>query len=213
MGLFNFLKYNNIEKILLHQYTHMIGKMMNIPMIEAKKIATGLIDKAIDESKKEGTYYLPPNFGDIILGDVKNNEPFIKKIIENIRKTLPNKKYEGVNDEDIRWWWNLNDVERQIMLDFDEISRFSHFEAKLELNNDEKQAINSVRKFFPIFGNPEDNTYTTGEDTPLPIELKDRINIYIEKRRMDSSEKFKIDIEQSSSFNALIRKEIKAKNL
>jgi len=43
---------------------------------------------------------------------------------------------------------------------------------------------------------------------PLPFELKDRINIYIEKRAKSDPEKYKKDIESSSTFNALVRKEI-----
>jgi len=43
----------------------------------------------------------------------------------------------------------------------------------------------------------------------LPFELKDRINIYTQKRSQTDPEKFKNEIAESSSFNALIRKEIR----
>lgn len=51
-----------------------------------------------------------------------------------------------------------------------------------------------------------------GDDRPLPYELKKRVNEYIGKRMSDPIE-YKRNIETSSSFNALIRKEIKSGNL
>jgi len=70
-----------------------------------------------------------------------------------------------------------------------------------------------LRKHRAIFGNPDDITDITGKDRPLPYELKDRINIYIENKSQKEPEQFKKDIEKSSSFNALIRKEIKKGNI
>jgi len=193
--------------------------MMGGSSAEAKKMAGVMLDLAIEESKKEGTYYLPQNLGDIILGDAGSDNPTIKKIAESIRQKLPKKKAEGVKDEDIRWWWNLNDIERRIMLQVDDNIRGGTFIFELKKSNESskekaaEKAARKVRKFHPFYGDPDDTTHTTGEDRPLPYELKDRINIYIEKRVGDNSEKYKNEVEQSSSFNALIRKEIKAGNI
>jgi len=110
MGLFNFSKYNDTEKALLDQYSQMMS-IMGMSSAEAKKMAGGMLDQAIEESKKEGTYYLPQNLGDIIFGDAGSDNPTIKKIAESIRQKLPKKKAEGVKDEDVKWWWNLNDIE------------------------------------------------------------------------------------------------------
>lgn len=75
------------------------------------------------------------------------------------------------------------------------------------------EAAIQIRKFYPIYGDSNDTTHTTGDDRPLPYELKDRIDVYIEKRVKENSEKYKSEVQQSSTFNALIRKEIKAGNL
>jgi len=218
MGLFNFSKYNDVEKALLDQYSQMMS-MMGMSSAEAKKMAGDMLDQAIEESKKEGTYYLPQNLGDMIFGDAGSDNPTIKKIAESIRQKLPKKKAEGVKDEDVRWWWNLNDIERRIMLKQDDIARMTLFMAELEKSNESSKekaadkAAAKVRKFHPTYGDPDDTTHTTGDDRPLPYELKDRVNIYIEKRARENSEKYKSEIEQSSTFNALLRKEIKAGNL
>jgi hypothetical protein len=64
-----------------------------------------------------------------------------------------------------------------------------------------------------MYGDPADTSHRSGDDRPLPYELKDRINRYIEKRRLHDPEAYKQDIQISSSFNALVRKEIRANNL
>jgi len=70
-----------------------------------------------------------------------------------------------------------------------------------------------VCKFQPVYGDPNDNSQSSGSDRPLPYELKDRINIYIQKRMGRGSDKYKREMEQSSSFNARVRKEIRNGNL
>ncbi|MCZ7398257.1 MAG: hypothetical protein O8C62_01020 [Candidatus Methanoperedens sp.] len=247
MGLFNFLKYNNIEKALLNDYSQRLSKMgissteakrvclvMGMPHLpndsmagissaDAKKMTEDMLDQAIEESKKGGTYYLPQNLGDIILGDAGSDNPPVKKIAESIRQKLPKIKKEGVRDEDVRWWWNLNDIERRIILKQENIARMTLFMSELEKSNESSKekaaakAAEKVRKFHPmydpIYGEPDDISHTTGDDKSLPCELKNRINIYIEKRAGGNLEKYKNEIEESSTFNALIRKEIKAGNL
>jgi hypothetical protein len=79
------------------------------------------------------------------------------------------------------------------------------------VNNKEKiaaMAAKKVRKFHPMYGDPDDTMHTKGDDRPLPYELKNRINIYIEKRAQKDPDKYKKEIENSSTFNSLIRREI-----
>lgn len=221
MGLFD--NYNEIEQRLLEYHSQMFT-MMGIP--DARKMAKDMLNRAIEKSKKEGTYNLPPNFGNIILKEQKTEDPIVEKFAEGIRKTLPSKRAEGVRNEDIRWWWNLNDVERNIMLAVDEMHRGALFISELEKStepSEEKafdQAAKIVWKFHPTYtyGDPKDKKesipkWVKEEDLPLPIELKDRIDIYIEKRAKSDSEKYKKEIESSPTFNALVRKEIKAGNI
>ena len=151
MGLFNFLKYNNIEKALLNDYSQRLSKMgisstetkriclvigmphlpndsmEGISSAEAKKMTEDMLDKAIEESKKGGTYYIPQNLGDIILGDAGSDNQTIKKIAESIRQKLPEIKKEGVMEEDVRWWWNLNDIERRLILKQENIVKMGLF--------------------------------------------------------------------------------------
>lgn len=213
MGFFNFSKYNDIEKTILDQYTKWFDTIINIsgiPMSGAKKITKNILNQAIEESKKSGSYDLPQNFGNLILGEEKTDDPVIQKLAQTIREKLPKKKAEGVKDEDIRWWWNLNDIERRMMLKQDDINKMYLAECYTQEEKlTREKAIQKVRKFQPFYGDPSDTTHVTGDDRPLPYELKDRINIYIQNRYTNDKEKYRKDMDESSSFNALIRKEIR----
>lgn len=212
MGLFN--SYNEIEKGLLEMYSQMFVAMIGISEQEARKMAKDLLNQAVEESKKEGSYNLSPNFGDILLGERKAEDQLLEKIAQIIRKNLLKKREEGVRDEDIKWWWNMNDIERRMMLKVDDINKI--YMAQCFVENEgmtPEEAFIKVRKFHPVYGDPLDTTHTKGDDRPLPYELKDRINIYIEKRAKSDPGKYKKDIEASPTFNALVRKEIKAGNI
>ncbi len=218
MGLFGSSKYNEKEKALIEEYARLMSMTVMQPS-EAKKMAEEVMDRVIKESKESGTYYLPENLGDIILGTAEATDTHIKQLVEIIKKGNPKKKAEGVRDEDIRWWWNLSDVERRLMGAQDDIAKMAlsidTLKKSTETSKEKAQdeAKTKTRKFHPIFGDPEDTTHTTGDDRPLPYELKDRINLYIQKRAATDPKNYKQEMEQSSTFNALIRKEIKAGNL
>ena len=200
MGLFN--NYNKIEKGLLELYSEIFARQ-GIP--NAKQTAKELLDSAIEESKKIGSYNYPSNSGDLLLEKEKTN-PKTHQILERGRK-------EGVRNEDIRWWWNMNDVERMMMLKTDEFFRMALFIKLRQEGKTPEEAGIRVKKFHPIYGNPDDTTHGSGDDRPFPVELKDTVNIYIEKRAKIDPEKNKKEIEESSSLNALIRREIRSGNL
>lgn len=175
--------------------------MMEMSLTQAKSTFRDLIEKAKEESLKEGTSKFPQNFGDILLKKESTNPHF--------KSLLARKRSEGVKDEDIRWWWNMHDLEKRMMVEVDNWQGFALFSKLIKENGlNEEEAGKRVKKSRPIFGDPDD-AQVTGEDRPLPHELINRINIYFEKRSQTDPEKLKNEIAESSSFNALIRKEIK----
>lgn len=203
MGIFNFSKYSEIERELLEAYSKIFSDM-GLP--NSEKMAKDILNQSIDESKKENCYNLPINLGDVLLQKEKDSG----KENENFKK----KRKEGVKDEDIKWWFNLNDIERRMMTKVDDMNCLAMFINEINENGkNENEAAAIVRKYHPKYGNPEDDSFTKGDDRPIPYELKDRVNIYIEKRFKNDQEKYKKDIESSSTFNALVRKEIKAGNI
>lgn len=202
MGLFS---KSNIEKQLEKLYVT-IFQSEGISTAEAKSTVRRLLKEAKEEAKREGFLNSPQNLGDILLEKETTDEKY-KSMLAKLRS-------EGVRDEDIRFWWNMHDLERRMMQKADFMDRFALFlKFREEDMLTEEQAGKRVGESFPIFGDPDDTTLSTGEDRPLPYELKDRINIYVEKRSQTDPKQFKREIEVSSSFNALVRKEIKKGNI
>lgn len=213
MGLFSklFGSSSDIEKQLEELYIPIFQKTMGMSLDQAKKHFQDMFQLAKKESLKGNTKNLPQNYGDLLLEAESTDE--------KTKEMLAKKRIEGVRDEDIRWWWNRHDYERWMMFEVDENSRGALFIdeiAKSDAGSVEEaslEAAKKIRKFFPMFGDPDDTTHTKGNDRPLPYELKDRINIYIEKYKKKDPNMLKKVIENSSTFNSLIRNEIKSGNL
>jgi hypothetical protein len=213
MGLFSklFGSSSDIEKQLEELYIPIFQKTMGMSLDQAKKHFQDMFQLAKEESLKGNTKNLPQNYGDLLLEAESTDE--------KTKEMLAKKRIEGVQDEDIRWWWNMHDYERWMMIKVDENSRMALFIDEIKKSDassvDEAslEATKKIRKFFPMFGDPDDTTHTKGTDRPLPYELKDRINIYIEKYKKKNPNRFKKDIKNSSTFNSLIRNEIKSGNL
>jgi len=133
---------------------------------------------------------------------------------EEAKSYLAKMRKEGVTDEDIRWWWNRHDLERRMITAADEWFQYALYLKLIKEDGlSRNEAAKRIRKFYPIYGDPDDTSVMAGEDRPLPIELKLRVNIYMTRRRQADSEQFIKDLEESSSFNALIRREIKKGDL
>ena len=204
MGVFSKLSggSSKIERQLEDTYVQIFQTLMGMSLSQAKSTFRDLCKQAIHEAKAEGTLNLPPNLGDALLekeaGDHKT------------RLMLEKRRKEGVKDQDIKWWMNRHELDRKMMMKVDDMSKLALFiKLKEEDGCSEAEAAMRVKKFFPIYGDPDDTSTSTGDDRPLPFELKGRINIYIEKTSRSDPNGYKREIEKSSSFIALIRKEIK----
>jgi hypothetical protein len=203
MGFFS--RSPDIEKHLENLYVPLFETSMGMASSQAKSTFREMLKKAKEESQKEGGSNIPKNFGDILLEREPNDE--------KVKRILSKKRAEGVRDEDIKWWWNMHELERRMLSKVDELHAFAMFLESRERGEEENGAALRVRKFHPFYGEPDDTSHASGNDRPLPYELKDRINIYIQRRAKTDPEEYKREIEKSSSFNALIRSEIKKGNI
>lgn len=220
MGLFDlFSGFNDMERQLLKTYFQLMA-ISGFPI--SKRETKDMMKAAIAKSKKDGTYYLPPNMGDIILGYAKNDALIVSMLIERINRNLPNIRAEGVTDKDIRCWWNLHDLERR-MIEKTElrmwtykylvyINQYKH----LPYEDAVYKAGLEMRKKFPYFGDKVegyDSQILCEEDRPLPYELKERVDNYLRKWAKDDPVTFEFKILPSPSLNAFLRKEIQEGNL
>lgn len=192
IGLFS--KRTDVDKELEKLY---IEKFMSIG-IDQKGISEAM-RKCKQDAIREETDNLPKNFGDYLIS--KANDGFEKSV-----KLINKSKSCGANEDDIRHWWNLHDIERRMLKWEDDIFRISTFESLKQDGLSDEEAIEKMRKTFPLYGNPTDESNTKGEDRPLPDELHDRVNrltaelttIYIQKY-----------LQNYSSMNAFLRYELK----
>lgn len=195
---------SNIENQLRDQYLPAF-QAIGMSLREAKSTFQNLFQLGNQEADKEGSIDLPLNLGDVLLKKEATEE--------GIKSMLAKRRKEGVRDEDIKWWMNRHELDRKMMAKFDEMSRMALYRYSKDKGMSDDKAAARVRKYLPIYGDPEDTSNTSGDDRPLPYELKDRIDIYIQKRSQSNPFTYKSDIEQSTTFNALVRREIQNGNI
>lgn len=201
MGVIGFGKRRSgIEQQLVDIYAQMLGAKFGSNR-EGRKIAEEWLDQARAQAEAEGTLDLS-DFADTYLAKAVSNA--------ELRAKLEAKRADGVTDEDIRWWWNLHDLERRMMALDDDNSRLAFIMQKTEEQGlTVEQAVAELRGFMPLYGDPTDTRHTTGNDRPLPYELKDRVNRWMQTK-MPDPERFRRQLAQATSYNALVRAELRA---
>lgn len=203
MGFFSriFSSASSHERELEEGYVSLFQTSKGMSPREARAAVRDMIRDAKAEGEKEGTAGLASDFGDQLLAR--------EATADQTRIMLAGKRKEGVRDEDIRWWWNMPDLDRRILLKDDDLTRMNSFIHHLREGLSPQEASARVRRYHPVYGDPDDTTDTTGDDQPLPCELKDRVNVYVQRRVQDGVDSYKKDIEAASTFNALIRREMR----
>ena len=110
MGLFSklFRSSSDIEKQLEELYIPIFQKTMGMSLGQAKKHFQDMFQLAKEESLNGNTKNLPQNYGDLLLEEESTDE--------KTKEMLAKKRIEGVRDKDIKWWWNMHDYERWMMI-------------------------------------------------------------------------------------------------
>lgn len=199
MGLFGRRK-STVETRLVETYA--VGLQLKFGR-DARKAATQWVAMARQQAEAEGTLDLDYD------GHMKAVEA---SAVE--RERLQAKREDGVTEDDLRWWWGLHDLDRRMLLLDDDNTRMAFFAAKLEAGMSAEQAARELRRALPIYGDPLDTQQTVGDDRPLPLELKGRVNRWLEKQIATSyDDAFRARLAGFSSFNAMIRTEIRGARL
>jgi len=180
-----------------------VGLQSLLGRAEAERIAKELAQEAYQRCLRSSPDMYREGGGDEVL----RNEGHDPQVHANLQK----RREEGVTDEDIRWWWNMCSFERQMLLLGDEQNRIAMYSFLTQGKGyDEKTAAAKIWKLHPKFGYTDDGG---GEDRPLPFELKRRIWAYIEGHRDAPPHVLEQKMDSSTSFNALVREEIRTGNL
>lgn len=201
----------NIEKDLEEIYSETLSQLpTGMTFKQVRKEVKKAMQLCKEEAKKEGTAALPDNYGDLLIEAAESGEPSAKRIVDKARG-------EGATHEDIREFWNLNDIQRRMVIWSENLHRIawanSLWKPGLTRNEEEKVAA-TIRKTFPYYGDPDDTSVTSGNDRPLPHELRGRVDRWRVKIISEEGEEgIREKISKYSTFNALIREEIRKGNL
>lgn len=213
MGLFSgLLGRPNPQELQLEQlYAQMLQVMFQQSREDATNQARQMIAKCKQNAAKEGTDQHPPHSGDTIL-ELARHDPAAKARVDRLRS-------HGVRDEDIRLWWNLSDLERRMALEVDEIHRVAAFIAYRRQGMGPDSAARQCFKIHPRFGEPDTPNWggplqaeLTPEDRPLPMELKDRVNRFLQEAAR-GVRAFQERLASATSLNAILREEIRSGRL
>jgi hypothetical protein len=177
-----------------------------MPEEVARDIFKALVEEQKEAARREGTVPLPEMFGEILLEREKTDE--------EVRNAFAPKRAEGVTNEDIALWWNMDDLERRMICRVDEMHRILLFEKLVHGDGvTEPEAARMVAKRFPIYGDPDHLVLGTDDDRPLPFELKWRVNRYLAERTKADPDGFREEAEASTSLNALLRRALRHSEL
>jgi len=202
---------SNIERDLEEMYSEMLSRLpTGMTFEQARKEVKKAIQLCKEQAKKEGTSDLPDNYGDLLVRAAESGELTAKRIVDKARG-------EGATDEDIREFWNLNDLQRRMIIWSENLHRtamaMSLWKPGLAKDEEEKVAA-TIWKTFPKYGDPDDTSITSSDDRPLPHELRGRVDIWrIKIISEEGEDRIREKIRKYSTFNALIREEIRKGNL
>lgn len=210
-----------LEQSLVNKYSALYQQYKNLTPEEAADLATTLVKEAKKESLANHTYYLPTNLGDLVLQNTSPSDPDTQKTYDLIQQRLPRLRNEGVTDKDIKWWWNFSQIERSMIIKNDEAEHYNFYVTQLlktqtqfpkkESAQNAAQAITNKR--FPIY-TQDHKDYFISPDDPLPYELKDRVDAFMDHAsRFSDFQQTLQQIQTFSTFNAFVRQQITNKRL
>jgi len=194
---------SRLEKQLLRAYAD-VFRRTGMPWKEARRQARRGIGFCKEAARREGTAGTPRNLGDALIQGAREGRADCLRAVQIARQ-------EGATDADIRRWWNSSDLERRMICWAENLAvRLPMFATARRFGLSDEEATDKVRRMFPLYGDPEDRRYGSGDDRPLPHELRHRIERY---RKARSVAELREKLKGHSSYNALVRAEIRNGNL
>jgi hypothetical protein len=192
-----------MKQRLLDECASSLDEILSVGATQSRAMAKEFVEMAFQASKDEGTFELPLDYGDRLIEDEKR-EPAIKD-------RLASRRAAGVQDDDLRWWWNRHDVERRLAVVLDAVMksaamRFLHEQQKLP----EDEVLRRLALLYPDYSDSlDDDQIGIDADSPLPIELKNRVSDYLAREASGPEGRVPMLLKQKASMNAFLRDEIR----
>lgn len=194
-----------LERRLESIYVPLYQCVMGMSRPEAKANFDQELAWAKGEVARGGDFVVPERFGSHLIAN-RHKDPKIGAFLARIGA-------EGVRDKDVIWFWGMHNLDRVLMMRTFALHVGACILSGLRQGMTQEQAHTQARQIHPLYGNPEDTSVARGENRPIPVELKDRVDIYIEKRAKENFDHYRADMEGASSFNALVRRELRSGRL
>ena len=134
--------------------------------IETKEQAQLIFQKLLKEAKGDmasGSNF-SSNMGDYLLKTEKNNA--------RINAMIEKRRLFGVSDEQIRQWWNKDELERGLIKKFSEFQRMAIYSMLKNQGMSSQEAGKKVKMCFPTYGEKDLSLH-------LPYEIKGKVDNYI----------------------------------
>lgn len=113
---------------------------------------------------------------------------------------------DGASIDDLEEYWSLPNFVLKSVEKSENTMRYATYLAAVEDGLNADDAAGRVRKIFPMYGGPADESVAVGDNRPLPPELRGRIDRYRKKhpaaQLLQWSEGF-------DTFNAFVREKIR----
>ena len=138
--------------------------------------------------------------GDRLLAEARKGDPAAMRIVTKAQS-------EGATELDIREWWNFSQKQRQAVLDSEDVFRLAAYMAATKDGKDSEAAAAEVRRMYPMYGDPADETHTSGDDRPLPHELRGRVDRF-RKKHGGAAIRTWMERDGFTNYNAFLRQRI-----
>jgi len=186
-----------VIKRVMNECFDAIKAMPGMTTREAEETVESMAQQAEAEAREKTDDIFIEGYGPEYLRREKTNAKH--------RAAFQKRRDAGATDEDLLWWWNLSVFEQQMLLAIDEMNKVAFYLFLREGKGmDKEEAAKRVLQLHPKWGDP---TEGEGPDRPLPVELKQRVVMFIEKHYSNMDE-LHAKMNQESSFNALVRREL-----
>ncbi len=161
--------YRAVEQLLVDWKVEDL-EAMGMLRADARVRASELVDGAIERAQSTGRYDAGP-LGEWVLAQSEGN------LAEYIQEAFK----EGVTESDILRWWDMDEVERQLVAIEDDVAHLAVYIEALEETGSGDGAAQIAWQTHPYYDYSAGATVQpNAKDQLLPVELKGRVNKWME---------------------------------
>lgn len=167
----------------------------------ARQVVEEAAEAAREKIRAEGADRLPDRYGDVLLW---SSDP-------RVQAALDAKRAEGATDDDIREWWNMSPLERELEIVIDSnATRIAMLMSLMESGLSQEEAGKTMRRTLAMYGDPGAPSPLSGDDRPLPWEMKRRVIAFLQQRARAGRDENRAWLDGAPTVNAFIRREMRA---